>query len=60
MLNQKQSPDYLLLDKLVPEKHFLRKINDCVDLSFINQITEPCYSLNKMGAHQLHQSCIFE
>lgn len=46
MLNQKQSPDYLLLDKLVPEKHFLRKINDCVDLSFINQITEPCYSLN--------------
>lgn len=46
MLNQKQSSDYLLLDKLIPEKHFLRKINDCIDLSFINQITEPCYSFN--------------
>ncbi len=46
MFDKTQHPDYLLLDKLIPKKHFLRKVNDCIDLSFINKITESYYCSN--------------
>lgn len=46
ILDKTQHTDYLLLDKLIPKKHFLRKVHDCIDFSFINQITESCYCPN--------------
>lgn len=38
--------DYVVLDKLIPSNHFLRKINKCIDFSFVTQLTEDCYSAN--------------
>jgi len=46
ILDKTQHTDYLLLDKLIPKKHFLRKVNDRIDFSFINQITDSYYCPN--------------
>lgn len=46
LLDKSQHPDYLSLDKLIPKKHYLRKVNEFIDFSFIKEITEHCYCLN--------------
>lgn len=38
--------DYLALEKLIPENHFLRKVRNKIDFSFVNRLTESCYSPN--------------
>ena len=38
--------DYIFLDKLIPDDHFLKKVNQKVDLSFIGSITENLYCPN--------------
>lgn len=38
--------DYLIVDKLIPPDHFLRKVNKCINFSFVNELTEECYSSN--------------
>lgn len=35
------------LEELIPETHFLRKVNQLVDFSFANALTEKLYSPNK-------------
>lgn len=36
-------PDYLVIDKLIPANHFLRKVEQCVDFSFVNELTKKYY-----------------
>ncbi|CEG59182.1 IS1182 family transposase [Legionella fallonii] len=38
--------DYLLIDKLIPANHLLRKINHWFNLSIVNQLTEMYYCPN--------------
>ncbi len=38
--------NYKLLDKLIPHDHFLKKVNSIIDFSFIDKVTEACYSPN--------------
>ena len=42
----KNTDDYLFLDRLIPEDHLLKVINKKVDLSFIGLITEHLYCPN--------------
>ena len=35
---------FLTLEELMPEKHFLRDLERCVDFSFIYDIVEPLYA----------------
>lgn len=35
-----------ILDALIPDGHFLQKVNEAVDLSFITKITEDLYCPN--------------
>ncbi len=44
--NKTTDADYLVLDKLIPSNHLLRKVNQCIDFSFVNELTEECYSSN--------------
>lgn len=44
--NAYKDTDYLSLDKLIPKKHYFRKINEYIDFSFIEEITEHCYCPN--------------
>ncbi len=45
-VNNKSDADYLALDELIPQAHLLRKINQYIDFSFVNELTEYCYSPN--------------
>jgi len=45
-VDKKLDADYLTLDILIPKDHLLRKISRCIDFSFVNILTEPCYSPN--------------
>ncbi len=38
--------DYIFLDKLIPNDHFLKKVNQKIDLTFIDSITENLYCPN--------------
>ncbi|WP_165482846.1 transposase, partial [Legionella gresilensis] len=35
-----------MIDNLIASTHLLRKVNRCVDFSFVNDLTAPCYSAN--------------
>ena len=35
---------FLTLEELMPESHFLRNLEQCVDFSFIYDIVEPLYA----------------
>lgn len=37
----------LVFADLIPEEHFLKKVNQLVDFSFANKLTEDLYSPNK-------------
>nr|WP_028388133.1 IS1182 family transposase [Legionella fairfieldensis] len=45
-LDKTNAPDYLILDKLIPEDHLLRKVNKHIHFSFVNDLTEKYYSQN--------------
>lgn len=45
-VNNKLNADYLALDELIPKDHLLRKITQCINFSFVNALTEGCYSPN--------------
>ncbi len=38
--------EYVNIDSLIPKDHILRQIHENVDLSFIRNLTIPCYCLN--------------
>ena len=38
--------DYLILENLISQDHFLIRVNQHIDFSFINVLTESCYSPN--------------
>jgi len=46
LIKKTNQDDFLLLDKLIPKTHLLRKINNHVDFSFVAKLAEPCYSPN--------------
>ncbi|MDR3443604.1 MAG: transposase [Legionella sp.] len=46
VIDKTNQDDFLLLDKLIPTKHFLRKINNLVDFSFVAGLAESCYCPN--------------
>lgn len=41
--HQHQLFHYFDIESLIPQNHFLRKIDQYVDLSFIRELTEPFY-----------------
>ncbi|WP_133134415.1 transposase, partial [Legionella santicrucis] len=46
-INGKKSISGSDLEELIPETHFLKKVNQLVDFSFANALTEKLYSPNK-------------
>jgi len=44
--DKENDSDYLILENLISQDHFLRKVNQHIDFSFINVLTESCYSPN--------------
>ena len=36
-----------IFEELIPSDHFLRKVNQCIDFSFVNKLTESLFSPNK-------------
>lgn len=45
-INNQADSDYLALDKLIPDNHFLKRISKYIDFSFVNELTESCYCPN--------------
>lgn len=45
-VDKKSDADYLALEKLIPENHFLRTISNTIDFSFVNELTKSCYCPN--------------
>lgn len=43
---QHQLFHYFDIESLIPQNHLLRKINKCIDLSFVSELTEPFYCQN--------------
>ncbi len=46
VIDKTMDADYLVLDKLIPNNHLLRKVNKCINFSFVSTLTESCYSPN--------------
>ena len=42
--NRQRKMELVIIDNLVPEDHLLRKIDNYIDFSFINEICRPYYS----------------
>jgi transposase len=43
---QHQLFHYFDIESFIPQNHLLRKINKCIDLSFVSELTEPFYCQN--------------
>ena len=41
---KQQQMEIVILEQLVPQDHFLRKVENAVDFSFINKLCAPLYS----------------
>ena len=41
--NRQTKMEFVVIDNLVPENHLLRKIDEYIDFSFINEICRPYY-----------------
>ncbi len=46
MPDKTDEANYQLLDKLIPNDNFLKKINNIIDFNFIDKVTEACYCPN--------------
>lgn len=46
LCSKENNVNYSILDALIPDDHFLKKVNEAVDLSFITKITEDLYCPN--------------